>query len=104
MRQLIQEKKAQPSDRTKTEEELAEESRAQLEKLEQQRLKRMRGEQVSDDDDDSSEAESDEGSEADDSAAEPEDPFGLGQGIGKKRLTATELGFDDEDDFLIGEF
>lgn len=97
VKQLALERRAQPSDRTKTAEEIAEEQAAKLRELEEKRVKRMRGE--------------DDGSE-DSSSDEPagnhtvvqtqdEDAFGLGQGI-KARPTAAELG-DDEDDFIIDD-
>ncbi|KAH8676303.1 nucleolar protein 14 [Xylariales sp. PMI_506] len=102
VKQLAQDKRAQPSDRTKTEEEKAEEDSARLKELESKRIRRMEGQPESE-------------SEAEDEPEEPEEPtngpiqftedddedaFGLGKGI-KTRPTATELGFDDEDDFLI---
>ncbi|KAL1857061.1 hypothetical protein VTK73DRAFT_8147 [Phialemonium thermophilum] len=113
LRQMIQDRRAQPATRTKTEEEKAEEEAKRLKELEEKRLKRMRGEQVSDDE------SSDESSSGDDEKdgkkakrkgksstqvveEEDDDEFGLGGGI-KMRPTATELGFDDEDDFLIDE-
>ncbi|OTB08836.1 hypothetical protein M426DRAFT_18905 [Hypoxylon sp. CI-4A] len=103
LRQLAQDRRAQPTDRTKTDEEKAQEQSEKLKKLEEKRLKRMRGEEVSD-----SEIEEDA---SDDQPEEPtdgpiqfteteEDDFGLGKGI-KTRPTAAELGFDDEDDFII---
>ncbi|KAI1105208.1 Nop14-like protein [Jackrogersella minutella] len=102
LRQLAQDRRAQPTDRSKTDEEKALEESKRLKELEEKRLKRMRGEEVSD---------SDEEEIADIQSEEPthgsalfmeneEDDFGLGKGI-KARPTATELGFDDEDDFII---
>ncbi|KAI1096216.1 Nop14-like protein [Rostrohypoxylon terebratum] len=104
LRQLAQDRRAQPTDRSKTDEEKAQEESRKLRELEEKRLKRMRGEEIS-------------GDEVDQDAADiqPEDvppngpvlfrdneeeDFGLGKGI-KTRPTATELGFDDEDDFII---
>ncbi|KAI8965965.1 Nop14-like protein [Daldinia sp. FL1419] len=106
LRQLAQDRRAQPTDRTKTDEERAEEESKRLRELEEKRLKRMRGEEVSDD-------EEEEDVDMDQSDDQPtngpiifketeEDDFGLGKGI-KTQPTATELGFDDEDDFIIEE-
>ncbi|KAI0383820.1 Nop14-like protein [Hypomontagnella monticulosa] len=103
LRQLAQDRRAQPTDRTKTDEEKAQEESKRLRELEEKRLKRMRGEEASDSEDaDVASTQSEE---------EPingppqfmemeEDDFGLGTGI-KTQPTATELGFDDEDDFFI---
>ncbi len=120
LRQMIQDKKADPSQRTKTEEELAEEQSAHLKKLEESRVKRMLGEiEYGADDDDDVEGGSEAGrggknsKEGKDSIDGPavqilradgadEDEFNLGQGI-RVRHTAAELGFDDEDDFLIDD-
>ncbi|KAI9142636.1 nucleolar protein 14 [Paraphysoderma sedebokerense] len=52
VKQLAFEKRAQPTDRTKTEEEIAMEEKEKLEKLEKQRMKRMQGLSESDSDDD----------------------------------------------------
>lgn len=103
IKKLAQDRRAQPAERTKTDEEKAEEEAEQLKELEDKRQRRMRGEEVSDSEEDESEPE-EEPSDAMDGAfveEEPED-FGLGSGI-KARPTATELGFDDEDDFIIDD-
>ncbi|KAI0008022.1 Nop14-like protein [Xylariaceae sp. FL0662B] len=106
LRQLAQDRRAQPADRTKTDEEKAQEESERLRKLEQNRLKRMRGEEVSDDEDEEnvidSRSEADTADESGPFMETPEEDFGLGKGI-KTRPTAAELGFDDEDDFLIEE-
>lgn len=102
VKKLAQDKRAQPTDRTKTEEEKAEEESRRLKELEDKRQRRMRGEDVTD-----SEAESDADNDKSNGAGEmevddEEDDFGLGSGI-RTRPTATELGFDDEDDFIIDD-
>ncbi|KJR89224.1 nucleolar protein 14 [Sporothrix schenckii 1099-18] len=117
LRQLIQDKKAEPSARTKTEEEIAEEQSAHLKKLEESRMRRMLGQIGYDESGNGSDEESDE---ADTSSGKnkadkdvpavqiirdddyEEDEFNLGKGI-KVKHTAAELGFDDEDDFLIDD-
>lgn len=92
---------------------MAEEAAKKLRELEEKRQKRMRGETVSSDED-SSDEESEKAEEPHPAfqfiEEEPED-FGLGQGIraekskarSKLRPTATELGFEDEDDFEIDD-
>lgn len=101
LRQLAQDRRAQPTERTKTEGERAEEESSRLKQLEERRMRRMQGE-----DDSESEPEMDQ-PDVDTTNGpivfqdnEEEDDFGLGGGI-KTRPTAAELGFDDEDDFLI---
>lgn len=102
VKKLAQDKRAQPADRTKTEEEKVEEDSKRLKELEDKRQRRMRGEEVTDSEDDTkSEKEQPQPDDFMDMDDEDDD-FGLGSGI-KTRPTATELGFDDEDDFLIDD-
>ncbi|KAI3391017.1 hypothetical protein diail_8112 [Diaporthe ilicicola] len=108
VRKMTQDKRAKPTMRTKTDEEVAEKEAERLRELEEKRLKRMRGEEVSDsEEDEESEAAVDDDDDDDNKPAfeiirtdGEEVDFGLGKGI-KTRTTATELGFDDEDDFII---
>ncbi|KAJ5728611.1 uncharacterized protein N7483_003119 [Penicillium malachiteum] len=97
LKQLTFDKRSQPTDRTKTEEEKVEEEAERLKKLEENRLKRMRGEHVSDDEAEESDKDSffqdDEESDVDDAAA-----FGLPTISYEPR---PEMGVEDEDDFLI---
>lgn len=101
VKRLAQDRRAQPQDRTKTEEEILEDESKRLRELEEKRQKRMRGEEVSDSD--NSEYNK-KGKNAvrpeDDDDMEDDEDFGLGEGI-RTRTTATEMGLDDEDDFLI---
>ncbi|KJZ76715.1 hypothetical protein HIM_04051 [Hirsutella minnesotensis 3608] len=105
VKRLAQDKRAQPADRTKTEEEKAEAEAKRLKELEDKRRRRMMGEEVSDSDDDE---EGEKGSKNvgdgndDQDEDEDEDEFGLGGGV-RIRPTATQLGFDDEDDFIIDD-
>jgi nucleolar protein 14 len=46
LREMVYDKRSKPSERTKTEEEIAQEESERLEKLEQERLNRMMGEEV----------------------------------------------------------
>lgn len=108
VRKMTQDKRAKPTMRTKTDEEVAEKEAKRLRELEEKRLKRMRGEEVSDSEEEDEESEADGEEDNDDNKPAfeiirtdgEEVDFGLGKGI-KARPTATELGFDDEDDFVI---
>lgn len=102
VRSLAADRRAQPTDRTKTEEEKAEEEATKLRELEQKRQRRMEGKEDSEDEpEDESEAEEDDANGPVQFIEKDEvDTFGLGKGI-KLRPTATELGFDDEDDFFV---
>ncbi|KAL2270135.1 hypothetical protein VTJ83DRAFT_2319 [Remersonia thermophila] len=115
VKKLAVDKRAQPAERTKTEEEKAKEEAERLKELEEKRLRRMRGEAVEESEEEEEEEEEEESEEKDkkkkddDDARDPfqaepedEDEFGLGKGV-KYRPTATELGLDDEDDFLIDD-
>lgn len=110
VRKMVADKRAKPTMRTKTEEEIAEQQSTRLRELEEKRLRRMRGEEVSD-----SEPEEEGEDEPEPAKGNKKKPaveilhgdgedvdFGLGKGI-KMRPTATELGFDDEDDFIIDD-
>lgn len=95
LKQMTFDKRSKPSDRTKTDEEKAEEEAERLKQLEEQRVKRMRGEQG----DDESGAEGEPDDEAD-NQSEPDDArqFGLSQ-----PNEEPELDVEDEDDFIIDE-
>ena len=103
VKKLAQDKRAQPADRTKTEEEKAEEESKKLKELEDKRQRRMRGEEVTDSEDEEN-AEEDAGNDFERISAlvdgDDDDDFGLGSGL-KTKPTAAELGFDEEDDFVI---
>lgn len=103
VKKLALDARAKPADRTKTEEEIADEESTRLKELEEKRQKRMRGEEVSDSDDSGDDKSAPAGNGADEDDEDEED-FGLGDGIkAKTKPTATELGFDDEDDFIIDD-
>ena len=46
LREMVYDKRSKPTERTKTEEEIAQEESERLQKLEEERLKRMRGEEI----------------------------------------------------------
>lgn len=111
VKKMVADKRARPTTRTKTDDQIAEEQSKRLRELEEKRLRRMRGEEVSD----SEEDEGDEAASTSDVEPVSDKPvveiirgdgtgmdFGLGKGI-KMRPTATELGLDDEDDFEIDD-
>ncbi|KAF4458820.1 NOP14-nuclear and nucleolar with possible role in ribosome biogenesis [Fusarium albosuccineum] len=102
VKKLAQDKRAQPADRTKTDEEKAEEESTRLKELEDKRQRRMRGEEVTDSEDDEPDDKGKKPQQDTMDLDEDEDDFGLGGGI-RARPTATELGFDDEDDFIIDD-
>ncbi|KAJ5902403.1 RRNA maturation protein (Nop14) [Penicillium taxi] len=97
LKELTFDARSRPTDRTKTEEEKVEEEAERLKKLEEDRLKRMRGEKVSDDeeeeDEDSFFNDDDEEEEIDDAAV-----FGL-----PSFEPRPQLAVEDEDDFVIDD-
>ncbi|KAI9802241.1 MAG: hypothetical protein M1825_002962 [Sarcosagium campestre] len=99
-REMALDKRSVPSDRTKTEEEKAREEAERLKELELKRLKRMRGEDVSDDDE-----PADVPAHGDINAIGEQDDatmFGLGLGVGKFEQMRN-LDVEGEDDFVIDE-
>lgn len=103
IKKLAQDKRAQPQDRTKTDEEKADEDAERLKELEDKRQRRMRGEEVTDSEEEEEKSADEDEEPADPFGADPEEEdFGLGTGI-KTRPTASSLGFDDEDDFIIDD-
>jgi nucleolar protein 14 len=99
VRQLLQDERAKPTERTKTEEEKAREEADRLKQLEQKRMKRMRGEPVSDDEEPRKNsveelAEDDDDDSILDDAAE----FGL-----KVPGQLRPEGVEDEDDFIMDD-
>lgn len=112
VRKMVADKRAKPTTRTKTNEQIAEEQSKRLRELEDKRMRRMRGEEVSDSEEEEDQEDEDDNSDDTEKDNRPaveiirddggEADFGLGKGI-KMRPTAAELGFDDEDDFLIDD-
>ncbi|KAI3329177.1 Nop14-like protein [Xylariaceae sp. AK1471] len=104
LKQLAMDGRAKPSDRTLTEEEKAQRDSEKLKELEDKRQRRMRGEELSDSEDEGIEEDSRDAHLVAENprrfVEEEEDDFKLGHGI-RTRPTATELGFDDEDDFFV---
>ncbi|KAJ5092198.1 hypothetical protein NUU61_007068 [Penicillium alfredii] len=98
LKQLTFDKRSKPTDRTKTEEEKAEEEAERLKQLEEDRIRRMRGEQLSDEEEE--DQGQDKGSEDEDEDIDDAMAFGLPTNSGQSRL---ELGVEDEDDFIIDD-
>lgn len=98
VRELALNKRAQPKDRTKTEEEIALEEKESLEKAEKARLRRMLGEELEDDD-----SHGNRGRKRPRGGDDLEDDFGeessggLGLGLEEKEEDGKD-GKDDEDD------
>ncbi|ELR10502.1 nucleolar complex protein 14 [Pseudogymnoascus destructans] len=102
LRQLAQDKKSVPTERSKTDEErLADEAR-KLQDMEKRRLRRMEGKQE-EEEEAKPNAQAPEGDE--DVYEEDVDEFGLGAGIQAKpsRPTNEELGVEDEDVFVLDD-
>ncbi|KAI0125946.1 nucleolar protein 14 [Xylariales sp. AK1849] len=102
VKQLARDARAQPSNRTLTEEERALQELSRLKELELKRQRRMEGQSENDSEESESESVGPEETSGPIQFLETEDvdTFGLGAGV-KIRPTATELGFEDEDSFLI---
>ncbi|KAH6708994.1 Nop14-like family protein-like protein [Leptodontidium sp. MPI-SDFR-AT-0119] len=96
LRQLAQDARAKPTEKSKTEEEVIEERARKLQQLEAKRLRRMQGEDVSDDE------EKPAGNDGPDDEEDEDDEFGFGAGI-KVKPSMADLGVEDEDDFLIDD-
>ncbi|XMA14227.1 hypothetical protein WAI453_007018 [Rhynchosporium graminicola] len=96
LRQLAQDERAKPTEKSKTEDEMIGERARKLQQLETKRLRRMQGEEVSDDE------EKPADNEIPDNEDDEDDEFGFGAGI-KVRPSMADLGVEDEDDFLIDD-
>ncbi|KAL8999687.1 MAG: hypothetical protein Q9169_001504 [Polycauliona sp. 2 TL-2023] len=98
LRQMTFDKRSKPTEPTLTEEEKLEMEAQRLQDLEQQRLFRMKGEQMSDDEEQDQVQVPLDGKA--DSIQDEQDTFGLGPGLaGQTNLQ--QLGVEDEDDFII---
>ncbi|PHH83620.1 hypothetical protein CDD82_6066 [Ophiocordyceps australis] len=102
VKRLAQDKRAQPTERTKTEEEQLEEKANILKELETKRQRRMLGEEASDSDDDEQNGQQERMKAHAVNDDDDDDDFGLGGGL-KSRPRAKDHVFDDEDDFIIDD-
>lgn len=96
LKQMTFDKRSAPTDRTKTGEEKAAEEADRLKELEEERVRRMRGEELSGSEEDES-APSEDESAPDDAKA-----FGLQQ-PSNGTTTRPNMGVEDEDDFIIDD-
>ncbi|KAL3465390.1 nucleolar protein 14 [Aspergillus heterothallicus] len=108
LKQLTFDKRSMPTDRTKTEEEKAEEEAQRLKKLEEERVRRMRGEEVSEDEaeaeeEDEEEDEDDGGADMFDEESLPDDARDFGLQQPTSHTTSRPEGIDDEDDFILDD-
>ncbi|EEP76638.1 conserved hypothetical protein [Uncinocarpus reesii 1704] len=92
LKQMVFDKRSKPSERTKTEEEIAEDEATRLRQLEVERLRRMQGE------DDEESADDRDGDLEEDADANDAMQFGLHQ-----LTTRPDLDVEDEDDFILDE-
>jgi nucleolar protein 14 len=100
LKELAQDQRAKPTEKSKPEEEIIMENARRLQELEAKRLRRMQGEA------EDSEEEEENGKKKGHQQDDDEDDFGLGSGIkvrSKVRPTMAEMGIDDEDDFIIDD-
>lgn len=100
LKQMAFDKRSAPTDRTKTEEEKAQEEAERLKRLEMERLRRMRGDEDSD-----SEAGGGEGEQPEDEGADfiPDDAKAFGLTSIAENEARRELDVEDEDDFIIDD-
>ncbi|EED16022.1 rRNA maturation protein (Nop14), putative [Talaromyces stipitatus ATCC 10500] len=100
LKQMAFDKKSAPTDRTKTEEERAQEEAERLKRLELERLRRMRG-----DEDSESEAGRDEDEQDEEEGADfiPDDAKAFGLTSAVETEPRRELDVEDEDDFIIDD-
>jgi nucleolar protein 14 len=94
LRQMAQDKRSKPTEKSKTEEQIAAEEARKLQDLEARRLRRMQGALENSDEESDKEAGVDH--------EDADEDYGFGIGI-KIRPTQAELGVEDEDDFLIDD-
>src|SRR5277367_3265604 len=99
LREMVYDKRSKPTERTKTEEEIAQEEMERLQKLEQERLKRMRGEEVDTDEASQIRGSRREGDDLEDDFVpdeEDEDLYGFGKGATGDDLDNQDAVEEDE--------
>ncbi|KAF1840541.1 nucleolar protein 14 [Cucurbitaria berberidis CBS 394.84] len=101
VRQMLQDERAKPTERTKTEEEKAREDAKQLKELEEKRLRRMKGEPMSDDEEPRKKDVKDD-EEDEDFESERDDAAEFGLAAAPSQFSRPE-GVEDEDDFEMDD-
>ncbi|KAI9845857.1 MAG: nucleolar complex protein 14 [Sclerophora amabilis] len=103
LREMVLDKRSMPTERTKTEQEKAEQEATRLRELEEGRMQRMRGEVESSDEDEPRRPVNNDGPRnLDENDGNAVDLFGLGSGIPIKSQDQAAA-VEDEDDFVIDE-
>ncbi|KAL4872177.1 hypothetical protein BDV12DRAFT_151400 [Aspergillus spectabilis] len=103
LKQLTFDKRSMPTDRTKTEEEKIEEEAQRLKRLEEERIRRMRGEDVSEDESKVVEDVEEEDAEQSEDESLPDDAKDFGLQQPTSYSTSRPAGVDDEDDFILDD-
>jgi len=107
LKQLAQDTRAQPSERTKTEEEKFKDEAERLRKMEEMRAKRMRGESVSEDDEDSGDRPAANVGEVialDDDVPDEAAEFGFTSFLAQPKIDEeVKVLHDDEDEFTFDD-
>ncbi|KAL8644126.1 MAG: hypothetical protein Q9226_007922, partial [Calogaya cf. arnoldii] len=98
LRQMTFDQRSKPTEPTLTDKEKLEIEAQRLQDLEQQRLFRMKGEQMSDDEEEDQDQAPPDGKF--DPIEEEQDSFGLGPGLAGP-TNIRQLGVEDEDEFLV---
>ncbi|MCJ1287382.1 nucleolar complex protein 14 [Xylographa opegraphella] len=100
LRQMAFDARSKPTTRTKTEEERLEEEAKKLKELEEQRLARMRGDDMDSDVEDNDHKINLQGDQ--DAEEDDQNPTGLGPGL-STQPPRRELDVEDEDDFILDD-
>jgi nucleolar protein 14 len=103
VREMLHDERSKPTERTKTEAEKAKEEADRLKELEEKRMKRMRGEPVSDDDDEPSKKQQEEYDDDEDMSDVNDDAAEFGLAAPPAPGQTRPVGVDDEDDFLLDD-
>jgi nucleolar protein 14 len=102
VRQMMFDQKAQPTERTKTDEEKAKEEAERLKKLEESRMRRMRGEEMESEPEDQKKDEEEEEDELNEEDEESERDDAKEFGLPSAARTRPQ-GIEDEDDFIMDD-
>jgi nucleolar protein 14 len=104
VRQMLLDERAKPTERTKTEDEKAREEAKRLKKLEEKRMKRMRGEPTSDDEEPKQKKNVDEDEDEDEDNYDQDNDDAAEFGFGATTQPSSRPdGVEDEDDFLMDD-